>query len=290
MSAAKRGLGRGLGSLLSSAEAPREGEIMHLAVSRIRPNPWQPRQVFDADMLEQLAQSIRSQGLLQPVVVRPAGADYELIAGERRWRACGLAELTHIPAMVRHVDDRAAAALALVENLQREDLNALEKALGIKRLIDEFGLTHQQAGEILGHSRAHVSNLLRLLELAPAVQGLVECGQLDMGHARALLPLNRTHQEELAEKIAARAMSVREVETLVNRLLSAGNEAAATRRTPDANIDALERRLTETLGAPAEIRHGQRGKGQIILRYGSLDELDALLSRLHIDASEAKTP
>jgi len=282
MSAAKRGLGRGLGALLSSAEAPREGEILSLAISRIRPNPWQPRQVFDAEMLEQLAQSIRSQGLLQPVVVRPAGNDYELIAGERRWRACGLAELTHLPAVVRHVDDRTTAALALVENLQREDLNALEKALGIKRLIDDFGLTHQQAGDALGHSRAHVSNLLRLLDLTPAVQGLVESGQLDMGHARALLPLTKTQQEELAEKIAARPMSVREVEAAVNRLLLAKDDAPASQVTPDANISALERRLSEHLGTPVEIRHGQRGKGHIVLRYGSLDDLDALLSRLHI--------
>ncbi|MEW5838570.1 MAG: ParB/RepB/Spo0J family partition protein [Pseudomonadota bacterium] len=280
MSAAKRGLGRGLGSLLSSAEQTRAGEILQLPISRIRPNPWQPRQAFDSEMLEQLAQSIKSQGLLQPVVVRPSGEDYELIAGERRWRACGLAELTHIPAVVRPVDDRTTAALALVENLQREDLNALEKAAGIKRLIDDFGLTHQQAGEALGHSRAHVSNLLRLLELAPAVQGLVECGQLDMGHARALLPLDKAQQEALAERIASRAMTVREVESLVNRLLSPA-EATLT-PPPDANIDALERRLSESLGAPAEIRHGQRGKGQIILRYGSLDELDALLSRLHV--------
>jgi ParB family chromosome partitioning protein len=282
MSAAKRGLGRGLGALLSSAEAPREGEILSLAISRIRPNPWQPRQVFDAEMLEQLAQSIRSQGLLQPIVVRPAGDDYELIAGERRWRACGLAELTHLPAVVRHVDDRTTAALALVENLQREDLNALEKALGIKRLIDDFGLTHQQAGDALGHSRAHVSNLLRLLDLTPAVQGLVESGQLDMGHARALLPLTKTQQEELAEKIAARPMSVREVEAAVNRLLLAKDDAPASQVTPDANISALERRLSEHLGTPVEIRHGQRGKGNIVLRYGSLDALDALLSRLNL--------
>ena len=288
MSAAKRGLGRGLGSLLSSAEAPREGEILSLAISRIRPNPWQPRQVFDSDMLEQLAQSIRSQGLLQPIVVRPVGDDYELIAGERRWRACGLAELTHLPAVVRHVDDRTTAALALVENLQREDLNALEKALGIKRLIDDFGLTHQQAGEALGHSRAHVSNLLRLLDLTPAVQGLVESGQLDMGHARALLPLGRALQEELAEKIAARPMSVREVEAAVNRLLLGKHDTPPHPNAPDANISALERRLSETLGAPAEIRHGQRGKGQIVLRYGSLDELDALLSRLHIEAQSTE--
>jgi len=288
MSAAKRGLGRGLGALLSSAEAPREGEILSLAISRIRPNPWQPRQVFDAEMLEQLAQSIRSQGLLQPIVVRPAGDDYELIAGERRWRACGLAELTHLPAVVRHVDDRTTAALALVENLQREDLNALEKALGIKRLIDDFGLTHQQAGEALGHSRAHVSNLLRLLDLTPAVQGLVESGQLDMGHARALLPLTKTQQEELAEKIAARPMSVREVETAVNRLLLAKADAPASQTSPDANISALERRLSEHLGTAVEIRHGQRGKGNIVLRYGSLDDLDALLSRLNIASNTAE--
>jgi len=285
MSAVKRGLGRSLGSLLSSAEVPRQGEILSLAISRIRPNPWQPRQVFDTEMLEQLAQSIRSQGLLQPIVVRPAGDDYELIAGERRWRACALAELTHLPAVVRHVDDRTTAALALVENLQREDLNALEKALGIKRLIDDFGLTHQQAGEALGHSRAHVSNLLRLLDLTPAVQGLVESGQLDMGHARALLPLTKTQQEELAEKIAARPMSVREVEAAVNRLLLAKDDAPASQVTPDANISALERRLSEHLGTAVEIRHGQRGKGNIVLRYGSLDDLDALLSRLHIASS-----
>lgn len=280
MSAAKRGLGRGLESLLSSVEKPRDSELRTLPISSIAPNPWQPRQVFDADQLEQLASSIKAQGLLQPVVVRPAEDGYELIAGERRWRASGLAGLTHIPAVVRQVDDRTTAALALVENLQREDLNALEKAQGIKRLIDDFGLTHQQAGDALGHSRTHVSNLLRLLDLAPAVQGLVETGQLDMGHARALLPLDKSHQEEAAEKIAARNMSVREVESMVARLLKPMPETAAAPVSTDPNITALERRLSEQLGTAAEIRHGQRGKGQIILRYGSLDELDALLSRL----------
>lgn len=287
MSAAKRGLGRGLGALLSSAETPRDGELRNLALSSIRPNPWQPRQVFANEALEQLADSIRGQGLLQPVIVRAVAEGYELVAGERRWRACGLAELSHIPAVVRQMDDRTAAALALVENLQREDLNALEKAQGIKRLIDDFNLTHQQAGEALGHSRTHVSNLLRLLELAPAAQGLVETGQLDMGHARALLPLDKASQEELAEKIAARSMSVREVESLVTRLLQAGALEQPTTLANDPNISALERRLSEHLGSPAEIRHGQRGKGQIILRYGSLDELDALLSRL--DNGQAPT-
>ena len=283
--AAKRGLGRGLEALLSSADKPREGELRTLPVTSIRPNPWQPRQVFETEQLEQLAASIKAQGLLQPVVVRPAaqgnGQDgYELIAGERRWRAAGLAGLTHIPAVVRQVDDRTTAALALVENLQREDLNALEKAQGIKRLIEEFGLTHQQAGEAVGHSRTHVSNLLRLLDLAPAVQGLVETGQLDMGHARALLPLPKARQEEMAEKIAAQQMTVRDVEALVARLLQAPADKAQAAKTVDPNIADLERRLSERLGAPAEIRHGQRGKGQIVLRYASLDELDALLSRL----------
>jgi len=278
--AAKRGLGRGLESLLSSSDKPREGELRTLPISAIRPNPWQPRQVFEPEQLEQLAASIKAQGLLQPVVVRPAGDGYELIAGERRWRAAGLAGLTHIPAVVRQVDDRTTAALALVENLQREDLNALEKAQGIKRLIEEFGLTHQQAGEAVGHSRTHVSNLLRLLELAPAVQGLVETGQLDMGHARALLPLPRAQQEEVAEKIAAQQMTVRDVEALVARLLQTPQAKAPAPKAADPNITDLERRLSEYLGTPAQIRHGQRGKGQIILRYGSLDELDALLSRL----------
>ncbi|MEW6692615.1 MAG: ParB/RepB/Spo0J family partition protein [Pseudomonadota bacterium] len=278
--AAKRGLGRGLESLLSSSDKPREGELRTLPISAIRPNPWQPRQVFEPEQLEQLAASIKAQGLLQPVVVRPVGDGYELIAGERRWRAAGLAGLTHIPAVVRQVDDRTTAALALVENLQREDLNALEKAQGIKRLIEEFGLTHQQAGEAIGHSRTHVSNLLRLLELAPAVQGLVETGQLDMGHARALLPLPRAQQEEVAEKIAAQQMTVRDVEALVARLLQTPQTKTPAPKAADPNITDLERRLSEYLGTPAQIRHGQRGKGQIILRYGSLDELDALLSRL----------
>ncbi|MGK0674110.1 MAG: ParB/RepB/Spo0J family partition protein [Halothiobacillaceae bacterium] len=278
--ATKRGLGRGLESLLSSSDKPREGELHILPISSIRPNPWQPRQVFEPERLEQLAASIKAQGLLQPVVVRPAGDGYELIAGERRWRAAGLAGLTHIPAVLRQVDDRTTAALALVENLQREDLNALEKAQGIKRLIEEFGLTHQQAGEAIGHSRTHVSNLLRLLELAPAVHGMVEAGQLDMGHARALLPLPRARQEEVAKKIVAQKMTVREVEALVARLLQAPQPPPSATKAIDPNIADLERRLSEHLGAPAQIRHGQRGKGQIILRYGSLDELDALLSRL----------
>lgn len=281
---AKRGLGRGLSALISSAESPREGELRNLPLSSIQPNPWQPRQTFDAEQLDQLAQSIKAQGLLQPVVVRPVGEHFELIAGERRWRACQKAGLTQIPAIIRAVDDATTAALALVENLQREDLNALEKAQGIQRLIEDFGLTHQQAGEVLGHSRTHISNLLRLLELAPAVQGLVETGQLDMGHARALLPLPRPLQEEAAEKIAARAMSVREVEAMVARLQRAADEQPTPAPQADANIAALERRLSEHLGAAVEIRHGSRGKGQVIVRYGSLDALDALLSRLNLPA------
>ncbi len=282
MAARRRGLGRDLTALLG-ASAPLasggEGEpLRHIPVERIRRGPWQPRRDFDPAALEELAASIRAQGVLQPVVVRPAGDAYELVAGERRWRAAQMAGLAEIPAVVREVDDRTAAALALIENIQRRDLNPIEEARGLARLIDEHGLTHQEAAEAVGRSRAAVSNLLRLLELDAEVRAMVERGELEMGHARALLALPPARQREAAARVAARGLSVRETERLVRRLRAAAAPAPpAARRDPD--VARLEQALSERLGAPVRLEHRGRG-GRIVIRYTSLEELDGILERL----------
>ncbi len=282
----------------AGSAAPRGGgdELAHLPLDVLQRGKYQPRVDMRQEALEELAISIRNQGLIQPIVVRPlqeagatsrssTGVDYEIIAGERRWRAAQIAGLKTIPAIIRRVPDDAAIAMALIENIQREDLNPLEEARALERLIAEFKVTHQQAADAVGRSRATVSNLLRLLELAPEVSMMVEKRQLEMGHARALLGLaNRRQQLQLAEQVVREGLSVRATEAAV-RNLSTPAEAtakltdAATHKT-DPNVTALQQDLTERLGAKVLIQQGSGGKGKLIVSYNSLDELDGILGHI----------
>jgi len=285
--ARKPGLGRGLDALLSSAskgEPSAEADDKNLRygpVEKIQRGKYQPRIHIRPEALQELADSIKAQGLVQPVVLRPVGDGYELIAGERRWRASQLAGMHEIPAVIRDIPDQAAAAMSLIENIQREDLNAMEEANALQRLINEFGLTHQQTAESVGRSRAAVSNLLRLLELTDEVKDMVDQGELEMGHARALLALSGKEQIETARKVAKRGMSVRETERLVKKLLEAasGDKKAASReKNPD--VVRLESSLSETLGAPVNIQYNNKGKGKLVIEYNSLDELDGILDHI----------
>ncbi len=276
-----KGLGRGLDALLSTVESDNE-RLTTLPVSSIRPGKYQPRSHMDETALAELAASIRSQGLIQPIVVREIGlGDYELIAGERRWRASQLAGLTDIPAVVRSVADQSALAMGLIENIQRQQLDPLEEAKGIKRLIEEFGLTHEGAAEALGRSRSAISNLLRLLALPAPLQTMLHEGQLEMGHARALLPLPVLQQMALAQAVVAEQLSVREVEQRVHALAEpkVGRKAAAA-APRDADIERLAGMLSDKLGMSVSFRHGSKGKGKVIIDYASLDELDGLLEKL----------
>lgn len=280
----KPGLGRGLDMLLSSAcsqSTDTEDTVLkRLPVERVRPGQYQPRTRMDADALQELADSIKAQGLVQPIVVRKLnGGEYELIAGERRWRAAQLAGLHDIPAVVRDIPDQAAAAMSLIENIQREDLNALEEAGALRRLIDEFGLTHQQTAEAVGRSRVAVTNLLRLLELQPEVKALLDAGQFEMGHARALLALQGAKQIEIAKLVAQRQLSVRDTERLIKQVLENTNvEIPAFKPSPD--VVRLEQRLADTLGAKVAIRYNRSGKGKLVIEYNSLDELDGILEHI----------
>ncbi|MGL6047122.1 MAG: ParB/RepB/Spo0J family partition protein [Vogesella sp.] len=276
-----KGLGRGLDALLSTVESDNE-RLTTLPVSSIRPGKYQPRSHMDETALAELAASIRSQGLIQPIVVREIGlGDYELIAGERRWRASQLAGLADIPAVVRSVADQSALAMGLIENIQRQQLDPLEEAKGIKRLIEEFGLTHEGAAEALGRSRSAISNLLRLLALPAPLQTMLHEGQLEMGHARALLPLPVLQQMALAQAVVAEQLSVREVEQRVHALAEpkVGRKAAAV-APRDADIERLAGMLSDKLGMSVSFRHGSKGKGKVIIDYASLDELDGLLEKL----------
>jgi ParB family chromosome partitioning protein len=287
----KRGLGRGLDALLGvgSASAPPEGTrspaggVATLPVDLIQRGRFQPRRDFNPESLQELADSIRAQGVVQPVVVRPVGEGrYELIAGERRWRAAQMAELHDIPAVVRDVPDQTAMAMALIENIQRDDLNPLEEATALQRLLEEFGLTHQEVAQAVGKSRATVSNLLRLLELNADVKAALESRQLEMGHARALLGLRGAAQSEAARLVVHKGLSVRETEALVRRLIEQAEHPPAPR--PEVRVDPDIRRLQdnlgERLGARVEIRHAKTGRGQLVITYGSLDELDGILDRI----------
>ncbi|HEX7053894.1 MAG TPA: ParB/RepB/Spo0J family partition protein [Burkholderiales bacterium] len=272
-----KGLGRGLDALLGADTAPRES-LATLPVSRVQPGRYQPRTRMDERALAELAASIRTQGLMQPLLVRPLGGErYELIAGERRWRAAQMAGLEQVPALVREVPDEAALAMALIENIQREDLNPMEEAAGIQRLIDEFHMTHEQAADAVGRSRSATSNLLRLLKLARPVQEMLMQGRLEMGHARALLALDAARQVELAHAVAAKGLSVREAEALVQRLQRGA--PARRRRRGDRDLARLEDELAERLGTTVEIRAGKKG-GKLVLHYASLDHLDELLKKL----------
>ncbi len=278
MNQRRKGLGRGLDALLGGDEAPRD-TLATLPVARIRPGRYQPRTRMDQEALAELAASIQSQGLMQPVLVRPVDRDrYELIAGERRWRAAQMAGLQEIPALVREVPDESALAMSLIENIQRENLNPMEEAAGLQRLVDEFRMTHEQAADAVGRSRSATTNLLRLLRLAKPVQGMVMEGVLEMGHARALLSLEGARQIEAANRVAARGLSVREAEALVGKMQH-GQTARRARKT-DRDLARLEEEVSGRLGTSVEIRPGRKGSGKVIVHYSGLDHLDQLLKKL----------
>ncbi len=273
-----KGLGRGLDALLESNDSPRD-TLATVPVERIRPGKYQPRTRMDPDALGELAASIKSQGLMQPLVLRPLGGEnYELIAGERRWRAAQMAGLDRVPAVVRDVPDEAALAMSLIENIQRENLNPMEQASGVQRLVDEFDMTHEQAADAIGRSRSATTNLLRLLKLAKVVQDKVMEGELEMGHARALLALEGARQVEAAQRVAARGLSVRETEALVQKLLRGGTSRRV--RKADRDLARLEEEVSERLGTTVQIRPGSKGSGSLVVRYASLDHLDQLLEKL----------
>lgn len=293
--AKKRGLGRGLEALLGPSAAastpPLEAQpgdtLRRLPVKQLQPGKYQPRRTMDDDKLKELAESIKAQGVVQPIVVRQLGKDkYEIVAGERRWRATQLAGLIEIPAVVRQLDDRTVVAMALIENIQREDLNPLEEAQALQRLIDEFDLTHAQAAEAVGRSRAAVSNLLRLLELPDEIRVLVQSRAIEMGHARALLSLGPQAAIALARQAAAEGWSVREVEHRVQQL-AAGKVAVEPKKrsngkaaTASADIASLENELSELLASKVAVQHGRGGRGKLVIHYGSLDALDGVIDRL----------
>jgi len=291
--AKKRGLGRGLEALLgpkAAAEAPaleaKPGDSLRtLPVDALQPGKYQPRRAMDADKLTELSESIKAQGVIQPIVVRELpDRTFEIIAGERRWRASQQAGLTEIPVVVRQVDDRTVVAMALIENIQREDLNPLEEAQALQRLIDEFDLTHAQAAEAVGRSRASVSNLLRLLELPPAIRALLEARRLEMGHARALLTLSPELASKLASDAAEHGWSVREVEHRAQQFsagkLPSNARAPSGKLRPQADIITLENELSESLGTRVNIAHGRTGKGKLVIHYSNLDTLDGVLEKL----------
>jgi ParB family chromosome partitioning protein len=274
-----KGLGRGLDALLGGGgDQPREA-LLTLPVTRIRPGRYQPRTKMDQQALAELAASIRSQGLMQPLLVRPVDRDrYELVAGERRWRAAQMAGLEEVPALVREVPDEAALAMSLIENIQRENLNPMEEAAGLQRLVDEFRMTHEQAADAVGRSRTATTNLLRLLKLAKPVQEMLMEGALEMGHARALLALDGARQIELGKRVAAKGLSVRETEALVQQQLRGAGQRA--RKTTNRDVARLEEEASERLGTTVEIRPGKKGTGKLTIHYSSLDQLDELLKKL----------
>ncbi|HTI45439.1 MAG TPA: ParB/RepB/Spo0J family partition protein [Casimicrobiaceae bacterium] len=280
-----KGLGRGLDALLSGSDdrAPADDSLQTLSVDRLRAGKYQPRTRMDAGSLAELAESIREQGIVQPILVRPIdGGRYEIIAGERRWRAAQQAGLREVPALVRSIPDQSALALALIENIQREDLNPLEEAHGLARLVEEFGLTHDAAAKAIGRSRSAVTNLLRLTGLAKPVQDYMYSGALEMGHARALLALPLAEQGGAASRVVEGGLSVRETERLVQRLLDPSRRAPGARGNAERNVDTarLETELAERLGASVRIEPGRKGAGRLVIRYASLEHLDGILARL----------
>jgi len=279
-------LGRNLSSMLSQttlkyvAEYKNRDELKQLPLEVIHPGKYQPRSVFDEEKLEELANSIRAQGVVQPIVVRSSGdGEYELIAGERRWRAAQIAEISVIPAVIRDVPDEVTVAISLIENIQREDLNPLEEASALRRLIEEFQMTHQEAADAVGRSRAAVSNLLRLLELMQEVKDMVDGRDLEMGHARALLSLGEELQIQAAREVVRKRLSVRETEALVRRLR---NPKKTTERRLDPDLLRLQNSIGETLGARVKIQHQASGKGKLVISYNSSDEFEGILERLDL--------
>lgn len=281
-----KGLGRGLDALLAgnSDEEADSGKLQSLPVDQLQPGKYQPRTRMDPGSLEELATSIRMQGVMQPILVRPLDQNrYEIIAGERRWRAAQIAQLTLVPCLVREIPDEAALAMSLIENIQRENLNPLEEAAGIQRLIDEFNMTHEQAAEAVGRSRPATSNLLRLLTLARPVQELLMAGDIDMGHARSLLPLDGAVQVQFAHHIAARQLSVREAERLAQQHLKQKERPETPDTGKDRDLLRLEENLSEKLGASVNIRASRKGAGSLVIRFSSLDQLDGLIAHLSQD-------
>jgi ParB family chromosome partitioning protein len=287
----QKGLGLGLEALLGPTVGPEAAEAEHpsrLRLERLRPGRYQPRTRMDEGSLYELAESIRGQGIMQPILVRPLQGDdvgdYEIIAGERRFRAARLAGLDEVPVLVRPVADESAAVMALIENIQREDLNPLEEAQGLQRLVTDFGLTHEQAAQAVGRSRSAATNLLRLLQLAEPVQQMLMAGDLDMGHARALLALGPAEQLMAAHEVAAKKLSVRETERLVARSAAPARPAAPAGPTRSRDVQRLEERLSDQLTATVEIRVKRRTRrgeqGEIAIRFGSLEELEGLLEKL----------
>jgi len=290
----KRGLGRGLDALLGASQPAADtqaeqppagaaaGPITSLAVDLIQRGRYQPRRNFDEDKLRELADSINAQGMVQPIVVRPLGDKrYEIIAGERRWRAAQMAGLADVPVVIREVDDQSAMAMALIENIQRDDLNPLEEATALHRLLNEFELTHQQVAQAVGKSRTTVTNLIRLLDLNPEVKELLERGEIEMGHARALLALQDKTQTEAAVQVAAKGLSVRETEALVRRLgQPRADKPARPAEEPDPDVRRLLADLTDRLGARVALQQGTGGKGRLVISYNTLDELEGILEHI----------
>ncbi len=267
----------------SNSDASVKGELQKLPIEMLQPGQYQPRKIMTDDALEELASSIKAQGVIQPVVVRSIGKDkYEIIAGERRWRASQLAQLAEIPCLVKNIPDEAAIAMALIENIQREDLNAMEEAVAMQRLMQEFSLTHQQTADAVGKSRTTVTNLLRLLSLTEACQTMLERGDLEMGHARALLSLPSNEQTLLARTVVAKGLTVRETEKLVRSQLSPV-KSSTKNKTADPHIEQLQRNISDKIGAPTQVQHGAKGKGKIVIQYNSLDELDGVLKHMGIE-------
>ena len=298
MVAKKRGLGKGLTALLGSSakavaidasdnkevaeELPEGGELKWLPIDILQRGVYQPRIDIDPESLEELADSIRAQGVVQPIVVRPLAEPgrYEIIAGERRWRASQLAGVHEIPAVIRNVSDQDAMAIALIENIQREQLNPMEEAIALQRLIEEFGMTHQLAADAVGRSRTAVSNLIRLLSLNDDVKRMVENGDMEMGHARALLALEGELQSSCARTVAGKGLTVRETERLVKRLLTEKSGEPIKKADTDPDVLKLEQRLGDKLGARVSIQQGARGKGKMVIQYNSLDELDGIIEHI----------
>ncbi len=281
----KRGLGRGLDALLGGLDPKKpdepDSDLRSIPIDLIRPGKYQPRIDIHQETLEDLANSIRAQGVIQPIVVRPAGdGQFEIVAGERRWRAAQLAELHEIPTIVRDVPDQAAIAMALIENIQRENLNPMEEAIALQRLVEEFELTHQQAAESVGRSRTAVTNLLRLLTLEEEVKQLAQKGLLEMGHARALLSLSGAKQLQVAKDVIARQLSVRETEGLVRKITDSNKKTPKSANTINPDIRKFQEDLAERIGAKVVIQHQEKGGGKLVVQYNNLDELEGILAHI----------
>jgi ParB family chromosome partitioning protein len=286
----RRGLGRGLDALLTSnpKSAPEnknahnvteQSELQKLPIEQLQAGKYQPRKDMSPQALEDLSNSIKSQGIIQPIVVRPlTESSYEIIAGERRWRAAQLAGIDTVPCLIKDVPDESAVAIALIENIQREDLNAMEEAIALERLLIEFELTHQEVADAVGKSRTTVTNLLRLNSLNDEVKTLLEHGDIEMGHARALLALENELQTNTARTVAAKELTVRETEALVKKVLAPNKDAIKPIK--DADTCALEQSLAERIGSPVSIKHNKKGKGKLVIAYNNLDELDGILSKI----------